>query len=340
MGTEAFQIKRLEIYGEGRVQRADYFNFIEEKLNILVVRVKSRGKLNILDFNLHSESFFQYFFNHLFKWQLENQNAAQHNAPGLDLIDKGRKLLVQVSATATKQKINSSLSKDFASYPSHSFKFIAIDTDVSSLKTQTYDNPHGLIFDPKDDIYDVVSILRLVKDCHIDDLKSLFELVRKELSVTSDRPQVESHLASIIKILGEVDWELVNDPPKTTEFELDRKIDHNDLEQTRSIIDEFALYTTRLDKIYGEFNKQGRNKSRPIWHQIRHEYRVHMQSFNGDELFNKVVDAVIERIRTSANYSGMPLEDLSYCSSILVVDAFMRCKIFKEPPKVTSDAIA
>ena len=36
-------------------------------------------------------------------------------------------------------------------------------------------------------------------------------------------------------------------------------------------------------------------------------------------------------ISESSNYIKMPMEELQMCTDILVVDAFIRCKIFKNP---------
>ena len=36
-------------------------------------------------------------------------------------------------------------------------------------------------------------------------------------------------------------------------------------------------------------------------------------------------------IMGSSNYNIMPIEELQLCVDILVVDAFIRCKIFKNP---------
>ena len=47
------------------MNRSNYFNYIEEKLNILSYRIKSRGKINLLDLNIYSETFFAELMNHL-----------------------------------------------------------------------------------------------------------------------------------------------------------------------------------------------------------------------------------------------------------------------------------
>ncbi|MEI8209617.1 MAG: SMEK domain-containing protein, partial [Methylococcales bacterium] len=86
------------------MNRSDYFNFIERELSILATRISVRGGLNILDLNIHSENFYLNFFNLLFDWHLTNINSAEQNAAAVDLVDKVNNIIIQVSATATKQK--------------------------------------------------------------------------------------------------------------------------------------------------------------------------------------------------------------------------------------------
>ena len=94
------------------MNRPAYFNFIEERLNLLAQRIKSRGRLNLLDFNGHSEYFFQFLLNQVYKWDVVNENDVKQNVEAIDLVDHTNKLILQVSATSSKQKIESSLSKD------------------------------------------------------------------------------------------------------------------------------------------------------------------------------------------------------------------------------------
>ncbi len=133
------------------------FNFIEEKLSLLATRLEMRGGLNILDLHLHlhSENFCLHFFNFLFDWKLENLNAVHQNVAGVDLVDLTNNIIAQVSATATKQKIESALAKDLSTYKGYSFKFISISKDARNLRTKTFSNPHKLIFSPTEDIFDV-----------------------------------------------------------------------------------------------------------------------------------------------------------------------------------------
>ena len=98
------------------MNRQTNFNFIKEKLSLLATHIEMSGGLNILDLHLHSENFYLHFFNLLFGWELQNLNAVQKNAAGVDLVDTSNKIIVQVSATATKQKIESALAKNLSNY--------------------------------------------------------------------------------------------------------------------------------------------------------------------------------------------------------------------------------
>lgn len=86
------------------MNRSYYFNYIEEKLNTLAVRIKKRGKLNLLDLNIFSETFFADMLNIVFGFQLKNLNIIEQNVEGIDLIDEKNKIVAQVSSTCTKQK--------------------------------------------------------------------------------------------------------------------------------------------------------------------------------------------------------------------------------------------
>lgn len=46
-------------------------------------------------------------------------------------------------------------------------------------------------------------------------------------------------------------------------------------------------------------------------------------------MFYSIIDNLIEFIMNSKNYVEIPYEELETCVSILVVDAFTRCKVFK-----------
>ncbi len=102
------------------MNRSKYFEYMDEKIHTLAHRIQTKGKLNILNLHLHSENFYLHFFNLLYGYELINLNSSAQNVEAIDLIDHKNKIIFQVSATCTKQKIESTLSKDiFTKYNSY-----------------------------------------------------------------------------------------------------------------------------------------------------------------------------------------------------------------------------
>lgn len=324
------------------MNRAVYFNYIEERLGVLAFRINARGRLNILDLHNHSENFYSHFLNLLYGWQSSNLNAAKHNVEAIDLVDNENKLVVQVSATATKQKIDNSLSKPIlGNYQSHRFKFVLISKDAGDLREKAYTIPAGIDFSPNEDILDNHRILDGIRSLEINSLRAVYEFVKEELGGPVDVIRLDSNLAIIINVLSKENLsqaQIIHN----NQFQIDRKVSHNDLIVTKSIIEDFAKYHARLDRKYSEFDAQGANKSISVLHTIQSSYvesKVSNQSITSDKLLLNVIDAIREKVIASSNFESIPIDELDLCVKILVVDAFIRCKIFENPEGYT-DAFA
>lgn len=313
------------------MNRLNYFNLIESRLSGLAYRLEIRGGLNLLELNLHSENFYLHFFKVLFGWELQNLNAMQRNAPGVDLVDTTNKIIVQVSATATKQKIESALNKDLSNYHGYSFKFISISKDAKNLRTKQFANPHNLTFSPADDIFDILSLLVLIGMMDIDRQKEVYEFLKKELKSEPDPEKVESNLTTIIKILSKENLNHGTSGFETVPYDIEAKISYNQLETARALIDDYKIHYHRLEKIYSDFDRQGDNKTLSTLNAIRIEYLTLGSVGSPDQCFFSIIEKVVQKILASANYTPIPEEELALCVHILVVDAFIRCKIFKNP---------
>lgn len=314
------------------MNRPDYFNVIEERLNLLALRIISRGRLNILDFHGHSENFYQYFLNEVYGWNVTNENDNNQNVEAIDLIDHSNKTVIQVSSTASKQKIESSLSKNsIKTYIGYTFKFISIARDADDLRKDTFKNPHGISFAPATDIIDKNSILSKIRGLHIDDQERIYQFVKKELVMAIDPMKLESNLAIVINILSKEDWDKTEPIAEVNSFEIDRKISYNNLNAAKVIIVDYSVHYGRVDKIYTEFDAQGSNKSSSVLSTIRQEYAKAKRNLTDDQLFFDVISKVEEKILNSSNYTPIPFDELELCINILVVDAFIRCKIFENP---------
>ena len=316
------------------MNRTRYYNYIEEKLNFLAYRIETRGKVNLLDLNIHSEAFFAELFNILYDYNLVNLNCIKQNAEGIDLIDTKNKIVIQVSATCTKEKIENSLNKGiYLFYKDYNFKFISISKEVSNkLRITKFENPYNLIFNSQEDILDSTTLLRYILNLEIDKQKILFEFIKKELGEEINTVKVDSNLAEIINVLAKEDLDLKNTKINTTTFVIEDKINYNNLNGVRELINDYKIFNVKLDQKYAEFDREGINKSTSILQIIRRQYiKLRNEKKDSEEIFYGVVENIIKIIEESSNYRVLPFEELEMCVDILVVDAFMRCKIFENP---------
>lgn len=313
------------------MNRSHYFDYVEERLSGLAVRIRVRGRVNVLNLNVHAENFYVHLFNELFGLSLINANAHDQNATAVDLIDTSNRIIIQVSSTATKQKIESALSKDLSAYAGYRFKFIPIVDDASGLRKLTYAVPAGITFTPKTDVHDVTSLVRMAAAMEIDDLKRVFDLVKKELGEEFGSERLETNLAEIVNILSNEDLSEEPQSIQVDSFEVGRKITFNGLDSLGSLIQGYAVHYSRLDGIYTEFDLRGVNKSASVLSSINSEYLKCQTTETGADLFFSIIRNIVEKIRSSSNFNRIPLDELELATTILIVDAFIRCKVFKNP---------
>ena len=316
------------------MNRTNYFNYIEEKLNTLAYRIEKRSKLNFLELNIHSENFFARLCNIIFDLELKNLNFSYQNIDGIDLIDHKNKVVVQVSSTCTKAKIESSLSKNvYTKYKDYSYKFMSISKNAStSLKNNTFQNPYSMKFDPKQDIWDIELLLKKILNQTVSKQRGLYDFIKVELGQDVDCVKIESNLAKVINILAEETLDVNAASPEINSFAIEDKISFNDLKDAKDIIDDYKIFYHRLDEIYSEFDKEGKNKSFSVLQEIRRQYtELNRLDKTPTDIFYEIINCVMKVIIESSNYIKMPKEELQMCVDILVVDAFIRCKIFKNP---------
>ena len=314
------------------MNRSKYFEYIDEKIHILAHRINTRGKLNILNLHLHSENFYLHFFNLLFDYELVNLNASAQNIEAIDLIDHKNKIIFQVSATCTKQKIESTLVKDiFKQYKGYCFEFISISKDATDLRTKTYTNPHSVPFNPSRDIYDITSLLNIILGETSKRQREIYKFIKDELGEDVDVVKLDSNLATIINILSLEKWDDTNSDDSFNSFEIDRKIQHNELNDARDVIEEFCVYYKKVHEKYTEFDLLGANKSNSVLNSIRKEYRKLKKTENKDDVFFDTIECIKNKVLESKNIEDIPIDEIELCIDILVVDAFIRCKIFENP---------
>lgn len=154
-----------------------------------------------------------------------------------------------------------------------------------------------------------------------------------------------SLLNIVINAIAEIDIEEGNDLAVTTPFDIDSKIEFNKIKRNKSLIDSYYIYYSKLNNIYDELEAQGSFKKESL---LRNVHRIYLktrgeyvQDKNGDEALRLVqenADNIIEEVQEAlfeevAKTNKLVLETASFGIAVIMVDAFMRCKILEQPPK-------
>lgn len=322
-----------------RLRTQEFYNNISSKLELLAMQIKTNGKLNILDLHVHAEVFYRDLINTVYGWNLKVANSTTANMEAIDLIDEDRKICIQVTATNTKQKIEKTLEKDFTkSLSSNDFTmyFLFIAEIADNLRKNSFKNPHEIAFDATSNILDKVSILRSISQLEYNKYRLVNEMFENYFGNEIQPKNLNSNLAAIINILSkenlDIDGSLIDGTLNT--YNINRKIEFNDLETIKeTTINQYKIYYLLLDNIYEEYEKNGQNKRLSVFTKINslYENELRKQTDNSLDIFYNITIEVEDYILKSANMDEMEREILEMCVKIIVVDAFVRCKIFENP---------
>ena len=126
-------------------------------------------------------------------------------------------------------------------------------------------------------------------------------------------------------------------------FNIEDKISHNAVKRNKTLLDEYKVYYTKINSLYAELEEQGSFKKENLLRNIRRLYVKTKGRYindspdpmaiireNADNIIEDIEDCLIQSLE---NYPANMSEDISFGVSVIMVDAFMRCRILEEPPK-------
>lgn len=312
------------------LQRQTYINDIVNRLSGLASCVELRGLLNLLDLHVISEDFYVGLLNLVYGWNLRNANSSQQNAPGIDLVDDSNHILVQVTGSCTKRKIDHSLEEISEKYTGYHFYFVPIVLDAKKQREYEYAPPPEVVFNPKTDILDIHFIANKIKGMpDIADIDTIAIFIKNNIqNDVPDTTQLTSGLNYIISQLAEDD--LNECDFDMTEFEIEAKIKFNNLSiYAKDAIDQYKIFYINVQDIYSEYARQGKNKSMAVLQKLHRIYVSLKSQASGDALFIAIKNEIINQIGNKNN--NLSQELLEMCVEMLMVHAFMECKIFEKP---------
>jgi hypothetical protein len=187
-------------------------------------------------------------------------------------------------------------------------------------------------------IYTIASLKQMRRDHHAD-------VARRRSAAGILRQHPSSLVIVINRISSEDFFDVGLEPSETDTFVIDQKITFNQVERFRPIIEEYRVYQGRLTRIYKEIEEQGSYRKELLLQNIRGFYLEAKGKIIGsdnsienirrhaDNLISSVQEKLLDVVLNKSNNlsDGVSLEAITVAVSVVVVDAFLRCKILEEP---------
>ncbi len=204
---------------------------------------------------------------------------------------------------------------------------------LSDEERRSYDNlivlcpNHHKITD--DVVQHPVEVLKKMKTDH--EYKITQNMVERE-------PQI---FFIIINALANVDWESKPQSESIESFSIEKKIKFNNIVRWRPYIDEYKEYQGKIDSVYNELECSGNSFKkgkllRLISHaylEIKGEWMEKNPKIGELQIIQESADSILDNVeeRLIAEVENHN-DDIAIAMPIIMVDAFMRCKILEKPP--------
>lgn len=308
-----------------------YINQIVLLLNVFAQQIKTLGKLNLHDSNVNAEYFFRDFLNELKGWHLVNANDLKRNEGGIDLVDDINRIIIQISSTVTKDKVQSSIDKtDKIKYKGYKLYFLFITDSANKLTTKSYKVPSVFVFEPSSGIWDIDYIAAMVQSACISVKKNLYELTSQHLCSIWKPVQNATSLANVVEVLAE-EIDASDDHIAKDSFLIDQKILLNKL-TVRGTIQDNVIYSSMLNRIYESSESCSKYARRSIHSCLRKVYEDNKSTMEPDDLYRYISEHAYSVVLNSSNCpKDMMVDDIKWCVDVIVADAFEACKIFEHP---------
>lgn len=307
-------------------------------LHAFAEAVKTLGKINLHDDNIHAEYFFRDFLNKLYGWNLGDANDEKKNEPGIDLKDEERTLMVQVSSTASVQKVKDSFAKaSKVKYKGYRFYFLFLVGSASELRGKKFTVPDEFVFDAGTDILDIDSLIARMMSEPFETKRELYELAQDHLAVLTHPRKDPQALSNVVKVLAE-EMQGGDVSVGSVPFVIPEKIRLNRLDGIKNSITEHAEYTEMLKRIYETSESLGKFVRLTIHSSLQKVYESNKDKMAPVELYHYISDIALGKVLQSANRpTDMTIESMEWCVDVIVADAFEACKIFEHPQNVKYD---
>lgn len=152
-----------------------------------------------------------------------------------------------------------------------------------------------------------------------------------------------SILATVINTVGSIDIDQFKNLEVKNAFNAEDKIAYNCVRRNKLIIEEYRIYQGKLNSIFAELEELGSVKKNNLLRNIKQLYisaknelltddqSIENVRQHADDLIDIVENKLCDIIEDSSNKMKLlDIETITFGVKIVLVDAFLRCKILEE----------
>jgi hypothetical protein len=146
-----------------------------------------------------------------------------------------------------------------------------------------------------------------------------------------------SAIAKIVSKIAEIDIDEIKGSETLFSFKPEEKIKFNNIKIYKPLFEEYRVYSSQLNTIYNEMDEEGSLKKKIILQNIKSIYLMIKGelNINSQEDIESQADKIIEKVQNQLLNkladNNLDEESKGFAVEVILVDAFMRCKILEEP---------
>ena len=163
--------------------REDYMEFITSQLAIIKSKVELCSSLNLLNINIHMESFMCGLLNIVYSYNLVNLNNAQANYTSIDLGDREKRIAIQVTSNTKSTKILHTI-EGFVEkgYDKDFDRLIVLIIGLKKNYQRNFVAKNGFCISKNTDIIDFRDLLSEINGIDTSNLQRIVRYLQQEVS--------------------------------------------------------------------------------------------------------------------------------------------------------------
>lgn len=168
----------------------------------------------------------------------------------------------------------------------------------------------------------------------VEKLKQIKQDHEDSISIKINPNPRTSFLFEVINTISKCEIDEIESTTVRNAFDIEEKITYNNIERYKDVFKEYKSYQGKLNTIYNEMEENDALKKISLLRNIQTIYLQTKSSLfgtNSDDVIDMVKNKLWQLFEDVDTNNNISYEDLNFSLDIIIIDAFMRCKILEEP---------